>query len=85
MFLFCLFVCLFVCFNRISSREAQLEARQLEEQNPLTLAEQFRLMLFFLEEELAEDPQINSKQQFPHVKGHAIEEMLLTCYQRYCK
>ncbi len=42
-------------------------------------------MLFFIEEELAEDPQINSKQQFPHVKGHAVEEMLLTVYQRYCK
>ncbi len=68
-----------------SAREIQQEQRKLEEQNPLTLAELFRLMLFFLEEELAEDPQVNSKQQFPHVKGHAIEEMLLTCYQRYCK
>lgn len=70
--------------TKISSKEALQDARKQEEQNPLTFAEVFRLMLFFYGEEIAEDPHPDSKQQCPYAKGKEIEEMLLTVYQRYC-
>jgi hypothetical protein len=60
------------------------DARKLEEKNPLTFSEIFRMMLFFFDEELAEDPHPDSKQQCPYVRGREIEEILLTVYRRYC-
>lgn len=41
-------------------------------------------MLFFYNEDLAEDPDPNSAQPFPHPKGVAVEQMLIMIYQRYC-
>lgn len=59
-------------------------ARTQEEKNPLSLAEMFRVSLFFIDEELVEDAQEGIQLQVPHLKGEAIEQMLVTCYQRYC-
>lgn len=69
---------------RLHSKEWVNEMRNKESTNPLTLAELLRLGLFFFDEELAEDPQADSMQQFPHVKGQASEAMILAVYQRYC-
>jgi hypothetical protein len=40
-------------------------------------------VLFFYDAILAEDPQADSMQQFPHAKGAASEAMLLLVYQHY--
>eukprot|EP01039_Chlorochromonas_danica_P011436 gene11436-12786_t len=70
--------------TRIYSEESLQEAQKREESNPLTLAEVLRQLLLFFDEELAEDPQEESMQQFPHLKGQASEAMLLAVYQHYC-
>lgn len=51
---------------------------------PVTFAELFRFLLFFCDEEMAEDPQPSAQQQFPHAKGAAVDEMLLFVYRAYC-
>lgn len=58
-------------------------ARKKEADHPLTLSELFRVMLYFYDEELTEDPDPGSKNKFPMLHGHAIEEMLLSVYRRY--
>jgi len=45
---------------------------------------QCRQSLAFVDEEVAEDPQEGTQLQMPHLKGAAIEEMLITVYRRYC-
>ena len=44
----------------------------------------FRVGLFFIDEELVEDAQEGIQLQVPHLKGEAVEQMLVTVYQRYC-
>eukprot|EP00601_Ochromonadales_sp_CCMP2298_P029316 CAMPEP_0173342112 /NCGR_PEP_ID=MMETSP1144-20121109/10001_1 /TAXON_ID=483371 /ORGANISM="non described non described, Strain CCMP2298" /LENGTH=477 /DNA_ID=CAMNT_0014288619 /DNA_START=491 /DNA_END=1921 /DNA_ORIENTATION=- len=66
------------------SKEAVGAAQAAEALEPLTLAKLFRQMLCFVDEEVAEDPQPGTPLQMPHVKGTAIEEMMITVYQRYC-
>lgn len=59
--------------------------RESESKKPLTLSELFRFSLFFVDQELAEDPRNDSRHKGPLVKGHATEEILLKVYQRYCQ
>lgn len=65
-------------------KETITAAQEAEARNPLNLAELFRLSLCFIDEEVAEDPQEGTQLQMPHLKGQAIEEMLITVYRRYC-
>ena len=42
------------------------------------------MLLFFVNEELASDPQPEHRVQIPHVKGVWAENMLIAVYQHYC-
>lgn len=73
--------------------ETKVKAQELEQQNPMNLSTLFRMMLFFFDEPLVEDPvgnsvvksSINNKiVSTPHVKGQICEHMLTTVYQFYC-
>lgn len=77
-------IIMLVKIHRLSSRESILEERAKEELNPLVLSEMFRVSLFFYDEELVEDPQPETPIQIPHLKGDAVESMMITIYQRYC-
>jgi hypothetical protein len=83
-YLFALFFCFFGK-TRLCDKDFILAAQEAEAANPLSLAELFRLSLCFVDEELAEDPQPGTPLQMPHLKGLAIEEMLITVYRRYCR
>jgi hypothetical protein len=86
---FLLFALFFFFFffgkTRLCDKDFILAAQEAEAANPLSLAELFRLSLCFVDEELAEDPQPGTPLQMPHLKGLAIEEMLITVYRRYCR
>ena len=62
------------------------EAKKREEENPLTLAEQIRFQLFFLFEQMVDDPDPNQQGAFrmPHPKGLWPSKMLTAVYQNYC-
>ena len=75
-------------------------AREMEAKNPLSLAELFRFLLFFSDEEFTDDPQQQQQQaritvkfdgtrangvNMPHIKGVAIENILMFVYQKYCR
>ena len=77
-------LCIMFFYNRLYDKDYILAAQERESQNPLALAELFRLTLCFIDEEVAEDPQEGTQLQMPHLKGLAIEEMLITVYRRYC-
>lgn len=70
--------------RRLYDKDFITAAQEAEAKNPLCLAELFRLSLCFVDEEVAEDPQPGTQLQMPHLKGQAIEEMLITVYRRYC-
>mmetsp|Transcript_16780 Transcript_16780/g.25216 ORF Transcript_16780/g.25216 Transcript_16780/m.25216 type:complete len:773 (+) Transcript_16780:69-2387(+) len=71
--------------ERGMSRQRVEAARSMESKNPMTLAELFRLLLFFVNEELVEEPLPDTPLQFPHLKGEWAENMLSTVYRRYCR
>lgn len=69
-----------------SHNKARIELARLQEaKNPMTLAEMFRFLLSFTNEDLCEEPDPDSPLQFPHLKGHWAENMLSTIYRSYCK
>jgi hypothetical protein len=66
--------------------KARLDAaRALEMRNPMTLAEMFRAIMFFVNEKLSVNPAEDSSLQFPHLKGAWAEGMMVSVYRRYCK
>ena len=67
------------------SKQRLEAARVLEMRNPMTLAELFRCLLFFVDEELCEEPAFDTPLQFPHLKGEWTENMMVSVYQRYCR
>lgn len=84
--------------NRALSRRSVESAREMEAKNPLSLAELFRFLLFFFDEEFTDDPQqqqVRTAVKFdgtrangvnmPHIKGVAIENILMFVYQKYCR
>ena len=42
-------------------------------------------MLFFVNEQLVEEPIPDTPLQFPHLKGEWAENMLVSVYQKYCR
>lgn len=68
---------------RLSSPVFVEQKQEKEQKNPLSLAEQFRLSLFYIDEELAEDPQIMLG-SVPHLKGTTVEEIVVLVYKTYC-
>jgi hypothetical protein len=60
------------------------QAREKESLNPMTLSALFRYLLYFIEEELVEDPLPNTPLQIPHLKGDAAEHMIVGIYKHYC-
>ena len=62
------------------------EAKKREQENPLTLAEQIRFQLFFLFEQMVDDPDPSQQGAFrmPHPKGLWASKMLTAVYQNYC-
>ena len=70
--------------ERYTNQQFLQAERELEARNPLRLAELFRMMLFFVNEELIIDPQPEARVQIPHVKGIWAENMLVCVYQHYC-
>lgn len=69
-----------------SHNKARIELARLQEaKNPMTLAEMFRFLLSFANEDLCEEPDPDSPLQFPHLKGHWAENMLSSIYRSYCK
>ena len=85
--------------NRALSRRSVESAREMEAKNPLSLAELFRFLLFFFDEEFTDDPQQQQQMRtavkfdgtrangvnIPHIKGVAIENILMFVYQKYCR
>eukprot|EP01034_Spumella_vulgaris_P028215 gene28215-35034_t len=53
-------------------------------QNSIKVTTPFKEVQAVEEEELVEDAQEGIQLQMPHLKGEAIEQMLMTVYQRYC-
>lgn len=86
---------LYVC--RALSRRSVESAREMEAKNPLSLAELVRFLLFFFDEEFTDDPQQQVRTaikadttrangvNMPHIKGVAIENILMFVYQKYCR
>jgi hypothetical protein len=69
-----------------SHNKQRIELARLQEaRNPLTLAEMFRFLLSFSNEDLCEEADPDSPLQFPHLKGHWAENMLSSIYRSYCK
>lgn len=69
-----------------SHNKQRIELARLQEaKHPMTLAEMFRFLLSFANEELCEDADPDSPLQFPHLKGHWAENMLSGIYRAYCK
>lgn len=62
------------------------DARQREQENPLCLSELFRFMLFFVNEQLVDDPDESQQGSFqlPHPRGLWANKMLTAIYQNYC-
>ena len=67
------------------SKQRLEAARVLEMRNPMTLAELFRCLMFFVDEDLCEEPARDTPLQFPHLKGEWTENMMVSVYQRYCR
>jgi hypothetical protein len=70
---------------RNASKQRLESARVLETRNPMTLAELFRCLTFFVDEDLCEAPARDTPLQFPHLKGEWTENMMVAVYQRYCR
>ena len=71
--------------DRARRAKALEDARKQEELNPLSLAEMFRFLLFFINVQLVEDPQPDSPVNLPYPKGLWANKMLTSVYQTYCK
>lgn len=67
-----------------SSRQTIEDAREEESQNPMNLATIYRILLFFIREELVEDPRPDLNFNLPHLKGEWAENLVITIYQYYC-
>jgi hypothetical protein len=50
----------------------------------MTLAEMFRILLFFIKEELVQEPRPEVALQIPHLRGEWSENLMITIYQYYC-
>lgn len=72
------------CCRNMSKQRLEA-ARVLEMRNPMTLAELFRCLMFFVDEDLCEEPARDTPLQFPHLKGEWTENMMVSVYQRYCR
>lgn len=75
---------LFVFMLRASSRQSIDAARAVETMNPMNFAEIFRVLLFFVKEELVEAPRPEVALQIPHLKGEWSENLVISIYQYYC-
>lgn len=78
-------VSLFCLIYSNQSKSRLDAARALEMRNPMSLAEMFRAIMFFVNEKLSENPSEDSHLQFPHLKGGWVDGMMVSVYQRYCK
>ena len=58
--------------------------RHREISSPLTLSSLLRSLVFFVNEDLTEDPQRASGEQVPHLKGHFANRILSKVYEEYC-